>query len=606
MKYSFKLIAFSSLTLVLSLLSACKDSFLEITPKGALTEEVLSSKKGLEGLLVGAYAPLTGRGTFYGGFGNWVHGSIRGGDANKGTDSGDQNVANPVQRHEPLPNNGVVGEKWNMTFEGVARANTVLRLTNASTDATLTAADKTRIIAEARFLRGLYYFELRRIYNKVPYVDDVMTADEAVKVKNNVEIYPKIEEDLKFAMDNLPETQGAAGRANKWSAAAYLAKAYLYQGKYGEAKTIFTDIIANGQTTNGQKYGLLDSYADVFKADNDNSKESVFAVQAAVNTGNVNNSNNENVLNFPYNTGSDGPAGCCGFFQPSFELVNSFRVDANGLPLLDGSYNSGANEVKNDFGLKSADAFTPDAGTLDPRLDHSVGRRGIQYLDWIEHPGDNWIRSQPFGGPYSPKKFVFYKGTQNALTDGSSWTRGYTALNQPLIRFADVLLMAAECEVEAGSLETARAYVNQVRARAATPSTWVKKVSTGDNAANYVLGLYNTPWADQTAARNAVRFERKLELSGEGHRFFDLVRWGVAADALNAYLAYDGAKLISALGGATFTSGKSEYYPIPQGQIDIHGADVLEQNSATPTSSNGSSDATATTIHRQCYTKTKV
>lgn len=578
MKYSFKLIAFSSLTLVLSLLSACKDSFLEITPKGALTEEVLSSKKGLEGLLVGAYAPLTGRGGFYTGFGNWVHGSIRGGDANKGTDSGDQAVANPVQRHEPLPNNGVVGDKWNMTFEGVARANTVIRLTNASTDATLTAADKTRILAEARFLRGLYYFELRRIFNKVPYVDDVMTADEAVKVKNNVEIYPKIEEDLKFAMDNLPETQGAAGRANKWAAAAYLAKAYLYQGKYGEAKTLFTDIIANGQTTNGQKYGLLSSYADVFKADNDNSKESVFAVQAAVNTGNTNNTNNENVLNFPYNTGSDGPAGCCGFFQPSFELVNSFRVDANGLPLLDGSYNSAANEVKNDFGLKSADAFTPDAGTLDPRLDHSVGRRGIQYLDWIEHPGDNWIRSQPFAGPYSPKKFVFYKGTQNSLTDGSSWTRGYTALNQPLMRFADVLLMAAECEVEAGSLETARGYVNQVRSRAADPATWVKKLSTGDNAANYVIGTYDTPWADQAAARNAVRFERKLELSGEGHRFFDLVRWGVAADVINAYLAYDGAKLISALGGASFTSGKSEYYPIPQSQIDIHGADVLEQN----------------------------
>lgn len=578
MKYSFKLLAFSSLALVLSLLSACKDSFLEISPKGALTEEVLSSKKGLEGLLVGAYSPLTGRGLWYGGFGNWVHGSIIGGDANKGTDAGDQSVVNPVQRYETLPNNGAVGDKWNMTFEGVARANTVIRVANASTDPTVTAGDKTRIIAEARFLRGLYYFELRRLFKKVPYVDDAMSADEAVKVKNDAEIYPNIEADFKFAMDNLPETQSAAGRANKWAAAAYLAKAHLYQGHYAEAKTLFDDVIANGKTTNGQKYGLMSAYADVFKAENDNSKESVFAVQTATNTGNTNNANHENVLNFPYNTGSDGPAGCCGFFQPSFELVNSFRTDANGLPLLDGSYNSGANEVVNDFGVKSSEAFTPDAGPLDPRVDHSVGRRGIQYLDWIEHPGDNWIRSQPYAGPYSPKKFVFYKGTQNTLTDGSSWTRGWTAINQPLMRFADVLLMAAECEVEVGSLETARGYVNQVRARAADPATWVKKVSTGANAANYVIGQYNSPWTDKGVARNAVRFERKLELSGEGHRFFDLVRWGIAAETLNAYLAHDGAKLGSALGGATFTAGKNEYYPIPQSQIDIEGADVLGQN----------------------------
>ena len=578
MKYSFKFLAFSSLTLVLSLLSACKDSFLEITPNGALTEEVLSSKKGLEGLLVGVYAPLTGRGSFYTGFGNWVHGSILGGEANKGTDAGDQAVVNPVQRYETLPNNDVVGQKWNMTFEGVARANTVIRVTTASTDPTVTADIKTRIIAEARFLRGLYYFELKREFNNVPYVDDVMTSDEAVKVKNDADIYPEIEADLKFAMDNLPEVQGGAGRANKWAAAAYLAKAYLYQKKFGEAKTLFTDLINNGKTAKGDKYDLLSSYPDVFKGENDNSKESVFAVQTAVNTGNTNNSNNENVLNFPYNTGSDGPAGCCGFFQPSFDLVNSFRVDANGLPLLDGSYNSAANEVKNDFGLKSADPFTPDANPLDPRLDHSTGRRGVQYLDWIEHPGDNWIRSQPYAGPYSPKKFVFYKGTQNTLTDGSSWTRGYTALNQPLMRFADLLLMAAECEIEAGSLETAREYVNRVRARAADPSTWVKKISTGANAANYVIGLYNTPWSDQGAARTAVRFERKLELSGEGHRFFDLVRWGIAADVLNAYLAHDGALLGSALGNATFTAGRNEYYPIPQSQIDVQGADVLTQN----------------------------
>lgn len=584
MKNSFnhftKVMAALSIILILNLVvSACKKDFLDVPANGPLSEEVLSSKKGLDGLLIGCYSILTGRAaSFYSGMGNWVHGSILGADANKGTNAGDQAVVNPVQRYETLPNSGVVGDKWRISYEGVARCNTLLRLLGTTTDPTVTSDDKIRIGAEVHFLRGLYYFELQRLWGKgAPYVDETMTAEEAVKASNGTDLWPKIEADLQAAQRDLPETQSALGRANKWAAAALLAKVYLYEHKFADAKTLFTDVIANGMTSGGEKYGLLNEYADVFNAEYDNSKESVFAVQAAVNTGSVANSNNENVLNFPYNTGSDGPAGCCGFFQPSFDLVNSFRTDANGLPLLDDSYNTPAKEVKNDFGLKSADPFTADAGNLDPRLDHSVGRRSIPYLDWIDHPGDNWIRDQSYAGPYSPKKFVFYKATASTLTDGSSWTRGYTAQNQPIIRFADVLLMAAEAEIEAGSLEKAREYVNLVRARASDPASWVKK--GGVNAANYVIGLYNTPWTDQVAARTAVRFERKLELSGEGHRFFDLVRWGVAAQVLNAYLqGVDGTRLSTALGGAVFAAGKNEVYPVPQSQIDLQGAGVLKQN----------------------------
>jgi hypothetical protein len=145
------------------------------------------------------------------------------------------------------------------------------------------------------------------------------------------------------------------------------------------------------------------------------------------------------------------------------------------------------------------------------------------------------------------------------------------------MRFADVLLMAAEAEIEAGSLEKAREYVNRVRTRAANSSGWVKRTD-GSNAANYAISTYNAAWTDKAAATAAVRFERKLELSGEGHRFFDLVRWGVAEQTLNAYLTYEGGKLTNALGGARFTTGQDEVYPIPQAQIDIQGADVLKQN----------------------------
>ena len=560
-------------------LSACKDSFFETPPSASLTEEVLSTKKGLDGLLVGCYSVLTGRDVqFYAGFGNWAHGSILGGEANKGSNGGDQAVVNEVQRYATLPNNGLPAQKWSLCYEGIARCNTLLRVARASTDPTVTADDKKRLESEARFLRGFYYLELRRLFGNVPYVDDNMTAEEAIKVPNNTDIYPQIEADLLFASENLPTTQSALGRVNKWAAKAFLGKVYLYQKKYSDAKRTFDDVIANGTTSGGAKYALLSSYADVFKPEFENSAEFVFSVQTAVNTGSTANANGEHVLNFPYNTGSDGPAGCCGFFQPSFDLANSFRVDANGLPLLDGSYNNAANELKSDFGLKSADPFTPDAGPVDPRLDHSVGRRGIPYLDWIIHPGDNWIRDQAYAGPYSPKKFVFYKGTLGTYTDGSAWTRGWTGINQPLMRYADLLLMAAEAEIEGGgSLEKAREYVNAVRARAANPASWVKN-SDGSNAANYVVGLYNTPWTSKDAANAAVRMERKLELSGEGHRFFDLTRWGVAATELNRYLQFEGGRLTNALGGATFTAGVDEIYPIPQAQIDLQGPSVLKQN----------------------------
>ena len=565
------------ITALMTVFFSCKESFLAKPATGAVSEELLTSTKGLEGVLIAVYGQINGKGA--GGRmaspSNWVWGSIRGGDANKGTDPGDFSDINPIQRYEYLSTQGVISEKWQGNYEGISRANAVLRLI-AKADAEVADSTKTRISAEARFLRGHYYFELKKAFGNVPYVDESVDYDLGIeKVKNDADVWPKIEADFKFAFDNLPATQSAVGRANKWAAATYLAKAYLFQKKFPEAKTLFDQVIASGQTTNGKKYALAAKYADVFRASNDNNPESVFAVQAAANTGSVNNANPEFDLNWPYNTGANGPGNCCGFFQPSFEMVNSHRTDANGLPLLDGSYNSDKNAVVSDMGLLSKDKFTPDAGNLDPRLDHSVGRRGIPFLDWIDHPGADWIRNQANGGPYSPKKYAYYKTDVGSLQDNSSWTPGYTAINYTVIRFADVLLMAAEAEVEAGTLEKAREYVNMVRARAANPDGFVKRGSAP--AAKYVISTYKTAWTDKEAARAAVRFERKLELNLEGHRFFDLVRWGVAEKELNAYLTFESKELTGALGNTKFAA-KYELLPIPQSQIDLQGADVLKQN----------------------------
>jgi hypothetical protein len=573
---TIRLLSIFTVAITLLLVAACKKKFLDQQTVGLLTETETTSSKGADQFLIGAYAQLKGI-NWEGGISNWVYGSIVGGEANKGSDAGDQAAIVPIQNYTPSPTNGYFNTKWRSLYEGIARANGTIRILSKLTTADIPDADKNQMMAEARFLRGFYHFEAKKMWNKIPYVDEKIGFFEA-KVPNTADVWPLIMADLDFARNNLAVKPSAVGRINKWGAMAFTAKALLYQGKFAEARTIFTDVIANGSTSGGVKYDLAPAFQDNFNAGVENMAavraESVFAFEASVNDGaGGNNANVDQVLNFPYN---GGPGRCCGFFQPSFEFVNSFRTDALGLPLLDGSYNTGANQVKNDQGIESKDPFTPDQGNLDPRLDWTVGRRGIAYLDWGAHPGKDWIRDQGNGGPYAPKKNAYYKSQEKTLSDGTNWASGLTAINFKIMRFSDVLLMAAEAEIEGGSLEKAREYINLVRARAAKPGNFVP----GANA-NYVIGLYNTPFANQASARTAVRFERKLELGMEGHRFFDLVRWDIADQALNAFLNYEKPKLSATYGSATFVKGKNEYFPIPQVQIDLQtsgGASSLVQN----------------------------
>ena len=560
----------------LSITIACSDDFLNVGATGSLSEAQMTSLSGIDGVLIGAYSSLNGT------FGNrfeapnhWVTGSVAGGEANKGTDPGDYSSINPVQRYETDATQGDLNQLWRGRFDGVSRANSVLKLIAMSE--TLSAADAARLSGEARLLRGHFYFDLKKHFNNVPYIDETIEASDISDVPNSPGVtWDAIIADFQYAFDNLPATQAQAGRVNKWAALAYLGKAKLYKKDFAGAKSAFDQVIASGVTPSGEKYALLDNYANIYNAEYDNHAEAVMDVEAANNSGSTANANYFDDLNYPYNTGADGPGNCCGFFQPSFSLANAFRT-VNGLPRVNGEEYTSDGELVTDYGLESSDAFTQDSGPLDPRIDHSIGRRGIPYLDWIAHPGKAWIRAQPYAGPYSPKKYIYYKSQEGSLTDASSWTRGYALMNYTIIRFADVLLMAAEAEIEAGSLDKALDYVNQVRRRAANSAHWVKNPD-GSNAANYDIALYSS-FPSKDFATKALRMERKLELSGEGHRFFDLVRWGIAADELNKYLPYEASKgLVTKFGGARFTAGKNEYYPIPQTQIDIQGSDVLSQN----------------------------
>lgn len=568
------------------IIPACNKDFLNKQPLGALSEEVLATPAGVDGLLVGAYSAL--RGVNLGSSTpwsasptNWIFGSVAGGDAHKGSDAGDQAPINPIATWSVTPANPMVADKWIVMYAGIDRVNAVFKVLPKVTS--LTDAEVKNIGGQAHFLRGHYYFELKRFYDNVPWIDE-NTVD--FKQKNDQDIWPKIEEDFKYAWENLPETQSDAGRVNKWAAGAYLAKVYMYQHKYPEAKTLFDQVIASGKTSRGIKYNLFAQYEDNFRPEKElESPEAVFSVEMAANvgTGTINQATQGEMLNYPY---GESPFGCCGFYQPSIELANSFRTDVNGLPLLDGAYNNSANAVKNDMGILSTQSFTPDNGNLDPRIDWTIGRRGIPYLDWGLHPGQSWIRDQNFSGPYAPKKNVWWNATEQ-YHDNNSWAPA-TAINTLIIRFADVLLMAAEANAQTNNLGVALTLVNRVRARAANPAGWVYKYNNNSQplngfsnvpAANYRVSPYPSLPTKEYALK-AIYFERKLELAMEGHRYFDLVRWGIAADAMNAYYAYEG-NIVNDVKGSKFTANKNERYPIPQSEIDktmVNGQKTLTQN----------------------------
>jgi len=547
---------------------SCGKDFLETQPYGSVNNDLLAtSAKGANALLIAAYSNLDGfsgwdNGTPWGGAAsNWTFGSIAGGDAYKGSEAGDQPDITPIERGNVDANNPYLDGKWRNYYDGISRVNGAIKAFTALKD--ISASEKATRIAEAKFLRAWFHFDLYRIFRNVPYIDE--TLDD-VRVGNATNILPKIQADLIAAIAALPVTQPEIGRITKGAAQAVLGNTYLWEKKYADAKTQFDAIVGSG------RYALNAKYHDNFNAATRNSKEGVLEVQQSINDGTTDNGNNGDILNFPYN---GGPAGCCGFHQPSQDLVNAFQVDANGLPLLD-TYS--ATNVKNDDGIKSADAFTPHTGPLDPRIDWTVGRRGIPYLDWGKHPGSVWIRDQAYGGPYAPIKNTHYKSQEGSLTTSSGWTSGYNANNLKLIRYSDVLLQLAEAEVELGNLEKARTLVNQVRQRAANPAGFV--MDGAAPAANYKIGLYTATWTDQAVARKAVRFERRVELGMEGHRFFDLVRWGVAATEKNAYYTREKAKR-SYLNGATFTAGKNEIFPIPAKAITQSakgGTPTLKQN----------------------------
>jgi hypothetical protein len=559
------------------LLVSCGKNWLEIRPEDTVDEYSLANEEGINALLIGAYSMLdgissTGYSSFTSSTSNWLFGDIRGLIANKGTDSGDSWEGDPIKSYLETATNPALNNKWQMIYEAVSRCNCAIRVINrAMADGTISQDQADLFIKQARVLRGFYHFEAWRMWAMIPYVDENTDQNELTNIED---IRDKIIADLESGT-TLPDDMGAIGRFNGTVAKVLLAKALMQMDHdYTGALPLLEEVKTSGTKPDGSPIGLAPTYGEIFDIENRNGIEAVYTVQTSVNDGSQGyNGGYGESLNFPYKWGGS-PGGCCSFFQPTQEYVNSFRTSA-GLPLLDESYND--DPVKNDQGLKPADPFTEDSGPVDPRLDWSVGRRGIPYWDWGEMTGSDWIRDQSFAGPYTTKKQVYKKSQEGILTEFNGWTSGFTANGYRLIRYADVLLLLAECKIETGDLTGALNNINAVRIRAANPDGFVKEADGVTPAANYQISEYSS-FPDADYARKALRMERKLELGMEGHRWFDLNRWGITVEELTRALEYEKTMPWgdSMYGYYTQVGPEDVTYPIPQLQIDLSNSRLVQ------------------------------
>ncbi len=542
----------------------CSEDFLDRPAQGNLDANTLANEKGVEANLISAYSLLDGWGN-YGNWGgaasNWIWGSVASDDAYKGSEPGDQQSTTDLELYQWSTGvmSGYLNSKWMVNYDGVNRANATIGL--LKTVEGISEENMKRIEGEALFLRAHYHFEIWKMWKNIPYYTEEDT--DFRKSNQGVDVLGLVLADLDRAISLLPTEQASVGRVNQWTAKAIKGRVQIYKEDFAGALATLRDVVDNGP------YALEENFHYAFDVAHNNGPETILAYQASVNDGNPTgqNGNRNDRLNFPH---GGSPFGCCGFHQPSQNLVNAFKVDADGLPFLDGSWN--------DADLTSSDA-------VDPRLDWTVGRDDVPFLDWGLHaPG--WIRDRAWAGPYSPKKNIYEQASGAGSAVG--WASyQLSSLNTHLLRYSDVMLLLAEAEIEAGDIENARQLINEIRARAAAAAQGPDGIAVvvpiddaGITWANYKIGQYPQAGWDATKAMLALKMERRLELAMEGHRFFDLRRWGDAKEVLNAYLAVESTKR-AYLTAAFPYEDRHNLYPIPVEQIElskVEGVEMLIQN----------------------------
>jgi starch-binding outer membrane protein, SusD/RagB family len=581
----FRSISLSSMVMILITVCSCSKDFLIKEPPGTGAGSVISSPDGVEAVLIGTYAAMRGQSMFGGALcTDWTYGSITSDDCYKGTSAGDETTFNQIERYEIGVTDPYVRDRWRDCYGGVARANSVLEVLAANQKSSNPIPDPrvSQIEAEAKFLRAWFHFQANKIFEKIPYIKTQSELAPLLpeEVPNSDPGWDQIEEDLQFAIENLPATRpvGQIGRIYKYAAEAVKAQAHMYQKEFSEAKVLLDDIINNGG------FSLVDNFYDNYDMTHENNRESIFEIQASTTS-----TTQSSVLISGAVFHQKGPASCggWGFFQPSQCLFEAFQVTTDGLPVLE---IKDREPLVNDMGLGSSKTFVPTDHLLDLRVDWTIARRGIDFLGWGIHPGNDWIREQNNGGPFMTKKYMHFKNEQNLNPYNSGF---YNGKNYRLYRLANILLWRAEVAVEDGDLELARNLVNQIRTRAKNSIPVMGLCTTYSNlsstpivdwskpAANYKIEPYpagHPAFSSRTEARKAVRMEIRLEFATEGHRFFDLRRWGIDNEILNDYIQRD-SKFRFFMRGAVYDPEKNDYWPLPKDQVLLQKG-ILTQDSS--------------------------
>lgn len=558
---------YGALLLCLSLTNVACDDFLdEQKPQGTLDQEQVLDPKYIDDLVISAYAVWISAEDINSSFSMWNF-DVRSDDAYKGgngTEDGDVFHALEISQGI-MTTNWNISDMWQRLYNAVSRANTALQVLQQMNPASYPLRD-TRI-AEMRFLRAHGHFLLKRLYKNIPFaIDASLTPEQYNSLENtlytNDQGWQLIADDFKYAFDTLPEHQDEVGRPTRAAAAAYLAKTYLY-------KAYRQDDPASHRVTSIERADLLEviRYTDPaimaaggFGLEPDqhnnfrpepqyeNGPESIWAMQYSFNDGTTHGNCNWSygliVPNIPGVTD-----GGCDFYKPSQNLVNAFRTGTDGLPDLDG-FNSRDYDMASDY--------------ADPRLFLTVGMPGTPYMfnkNYMMDKSAVWSRSNGLYGYYvSLKHNVDPDGEY--LVKGSWWG---SPMNRIVLRYADVMLMRAEALVQLNQgIDQAIQIVNDLRNRARQSTAMISDYET-----LYGVRLNVRPYTGSYSADQALRIvkhERRLELAMESERFFDLVRWGEAAQTLNRYYA-DEADNCAIYSSASFTADKNEYLPIPFSQL---------------------------------------
>ena len=556
-----------------SLLTATScDDFLEVKPSGTVDEELAFSDP--EGMLTAAYASL-GADWYNYPFNLWPYGSLSSDDAMKGGSGTTDTNYHPIEVWSNLtasqPDH--MDELWYRLYVSISRANRAILAIQEYGEEKLGAETAKVRMGEARFLRAHFYFKLIQLWYQVPWIDEVVLKEAAQEQTRNDEftheqLMQKVIEDFEAAYNSVPESPSDKARVNKYAAAAMLAKCYLtlaYGDGY-EASNGYSHINQQymqkvveltGYIANSGKFGYEADFGDLFMENNEGNIETIFAVQHSDYI--------DDNTKFGRNNWSNMLNGCWGiwskgwdFHKPTQNLVNAFKVDANGFPMFD--------TYDNEHNIHPVNGIPVDQ-KWDPRLFHTVGMPTFPYKYEAQYTltTDN-SRNPANYGFYTSLKEVPQRSLGESYTE-STW-QGF-AMDDYVVRYTEVMLWRAEALIETGNIDGAITIINQIRARA---NNSVSKYI--QYAANQIrtLGYYQSG-VSKDEARKYLRWEKRLEMAMEPERYFDLRRWGLASSTLNAFFAsekegnYDGTAFAGYYGDAFYTAGKNEYWPIPYNQL---------------------------------------